>query len=533
MSSVPSPPPPRALHNYTALLQTRIAAGSARQLVFPNIFFSLLLTAAYLCIPHVGRPWVYRARWLVVLLGLALDLHCVATVSSVRVQCSFAAGLIAVFNVCLTWTWLVWTRPQWEARRIRRRKRSKMGSTGGEGDGGVSTAISSTSDALTSRYVQKSAAEHGEVSSGHEGWDKEWEYYWQPYPMNSIWERMDWVFDLLANFRGQGWSWSLSTNPPLPAHVQSDLEGRHIDPKSIPTTSSAGTRRFDTRGELLRHILPRFIAGYLVLDLLKVLLMKDPYFILGPNDYALPKHLAWMNPLCLKTWREIEGLAAIYTALTMIFILSPLFFHVILGPKFLGINGEIWQYPWFFGDGSIALTKGLSGVWNGLWHQCFRQIFAAPMQYLTDKKFIKPGTTTARMVGLAIAFSISGLLHGAGSITLIPPTRPWNSVLFFLLQGVGVAVQTSFCSLFEPQIRTLPVAVRKAGNLTFVYVWSFYTSPLLLDDLARGGIWLYEPVPISPLRGLGFGQEGDGWWWINHAGWWYTGKHWWESGLPL
>jgi len=292
-------------------------------------------------------------------------------------------------------------------------------------------------------------------------------------------------------------------------------------------------RRFDTRRELLRYVLPRFIAGYILLVLLKVVLMTDPYFILGPNNYALPNHLAWMNPFWLKAWREIESLLAIYTALATFFALPPLVFHIILGPKYIGIKGEIWRYPWDWGDGNIALTKGLPGIWNGVWHQWFRQIFSAPTLYLTEKRFIKPRTPTARLVGLAIAFSISGLLHGAGSISLIPPTKPWNPMLFFLLQAVGIALQTSFCRLFQAQIRNLPVAARKVGNLAYAVTWLFYTSPLLLDDLARGGIWLYELVPNIPLQALGLGQEGDGWWCTHHAGWWYTGRHWWESGIPL
>jgi hypothetical protein len=33
-----------------------------------------------------------------------------------------------------------------------------------------------------------------------------------------------------------------------------------------------------------------------------------------------------------------------------------------------------------------------------------------------------------------------------------------------------------------------------------------------------GVLVIYEPIPISPLRGLGFGVEGDGWWCWKHVG---------------
>jgi len=59
----------------------------------------------------------------------------------------------------------------------------------------------------------------------------------------------------------------------------------------------------------------------------------------------------------------------------------------------------------------------------------------------------------------------------------------------------------------------------------------YFTAPLLVDDFARGGIWLFEPVPFSLFRGLGLGSEGDGWWccggglveWRSGEGWWDTG----------
>ncbi|TKA71366.1 hypothetical protein B0A49_04375 [Cryomyces minteri] len=49
----------------------------------------------------------------------------------------------------------------------------------------------------------------------------------------------------------------------------------------------------------------------------------------------------------------------------------------------------------------------------------------------------------------------------------------------------------------------VPKVFWKVVNFAFVHVWFYYTSPLLVDDFAKGGIWLFEPIPISPLRGLG------------------------------
>lgn len=56
------------------------------------------------------------------------------------------------------------------------------------------------------------------------------------------------------------------------------------------------------------------------------------------------------------------------------------------------------------------------------------------------------------------------------------------------------------------------MGVGRLVRLVYVHVWFYHTAPLLMDDFARGGLWLYEPAPISPLRALGLGVRGDGWW---------------------
>ena len=76
--------------------------------------------------------------------------------------------------------------------------------------------------------------------------------------------------------------------------------------------------------------------------------------------------------------------------------------------------------------------------------------------------------------------------------------------------------------------------VRMFGNFAATYTWLYYTAPLLVDDFAKGGIWLFEPIPFSPLRGLGFGAEGEGWWcWHGRLIGWHHGARWWQSGISF
>jgi hypothetical protein len=129
--------------------------------------------------------------------------------------------------------------------------------------------------------------------------------------------------------------------------------------------------------------------------------------------------------------------------------------------------------------------------------------------------------------------------------------RSETPVVFFLLQAVGVAVQRGLGLLLRRLFvlvrrssattpPTKPVAfprwLRRAGNLLFTLAWLHFTGWGLIDDMSRAGIWLFEPVPVSPLRMMGLGVPGEKWWrWEGgyYGFGWYKGNTWWESGLRL
>jgi hypothetical protein len=180
------------------------------------------------------------------------------------------------------------------------------------------------------------------------------------------------------------------------------------------------------------------------------------------------------------------------------------------------------------------LTKGLNGLWGSWWHQTFRFVFSTPTNYFISNKYFSPRSQLAKISALLFAFGISGFLHAGGSVSQFPATYPTHPPIFFMLQAVGILLQATFCSIFHPYLKMLPGWLRKSGNLAFTLFWMFETGWWLTDDFARGGIWLYEPIPVSVLRGLGFGDKGDGWWCWEYSGvGWYHGKRWWESGIAL
>lgn len=365
--------------------------------------------------------------------------------------------------------------------------------------------------------------------------DNNLEYYWQSYPTDSFKERVEWVFDLVVNFRMPGWNFAIPPLPGLPSGIASKL-GEPISPTANSPISSVGMIRYDTRRALLAARILYFAAGYFALDILKTLMMTDPYFVFGPTTYALPPHLAFLasSPFSLNFFHQLISALCIILSLEMVFMMAPLGLSILLGPSILGQTAHAWYYPTTWGSWSSVLDKGLNGLWGSWWHQTFRFAFAAPTNFLVANGYIKPHTNTTRTLSLLFAFGISGILHSAGSISQFPLSKPTSSLIFFMCQALGITIQTLFCALSKPLIAKVPRSLRRIGNLVFVLGWLLYTGFWLTDDFARGGIWLYEPVPISIMRGMGLGERDAGWWCWEHFGVsWYSGEHWWEGGIAI
>jgi hypothetical protein len=129
------------------------------------------------------------------------------------------------------------------------------------------------------------------------------------------------------------------------------------------------------------------------------------------------------------------------------------------------------------------------------------------------------------------------MLHAAGSYTTWPETRPISgSFSFFVLQAVGTGIETVAKKWLAKKgvLQKVPVSIKRTLTVLWVLAWMTITAPLLVNDLARSGIWLFEPVPFSFIRLFGYRMEGQGAWaWRGRLLWWHTGKYWWQSGIAF
>lgn len=318
-----------------------------------------------------------------------------------------------------------------------------------------------------------------------------------------------------------------------------------MDLNSIPLCTRQGYRRYTTSREWVRIKLIPMIVGYFALDFLSVIMMKDPYFILGPElapvaPVAMPRVLASLPAPLLFLYRSLVCFSAVLLAIELIITSYQLLTHLLVR-RLLGTRSELWHYPCVYGSFVYGvLDKGMVGFWGVWWHQTFRVAFSAPSAWLGRRGYVDPRSAKGKALAGLIAFAQSGFLHALGSVSCLPPGRPWAPPVFFLLSWVGVFVQTAGCAALQTygvySKATTPVWARRAGNLLFAFVWLNATQYFFCDDMSRSGIWLLEPVPVSLFRALGLGRPGDSWWRWDPAlwpRWWDGGRAWWQSGIAL
>ncbi|KAJ5908429.1 hypothetical protein N7495_001111 [Penicillium taxi] len=309
-------------------------------------------------------------------------------------------------------------------------------------------------------------------------------FHWQSYPAK-LSHRVDWCAGLLFNLRGPEWNWRVTRLGPLPRSVYAQLHSRFISGE-IHALDDHIAIDGKTR---LRDAFYTFLKAYLVLDILKAVMMRDPYFR-GEDTIqaALPFPLFYFGffPFAARFYRCFLSCMGVYVALNYVTSLNPLFF-LGLSRSFPSLSrsltaaplDEAWLYAETFGPfGSSVLDHGLGGVWGRWWHQLFRCGFTAPTRWIFSilpKKWSN-NLGMKRAASVVIAFSISGFVHACGSYTQITHTRPiYGPFLFFFMQGIAVVAENIFQTIIFPNapISNTPRWLQRTTNAVFVFFGSF------------------------------------------------------------
>ncbi|KAF2756069.1 hypothetical protein EJ05DRAFT_512632 [Pseudovirgaria hyperparasitica] len=507
-----------------------VAEGKYAPFTLLLTLLPVLLAYAYFLLPHLLSYLVY------------VNIH----YRNKKVATAFAVGLVSTWTLLWFGVMMLVYDPQTEFKRVEwggRRRPAKETMVDRSKNG---RRRASSYQNLHDAIVHETTQPYKDSYCPDTGM---YYYKWQHYPEESFSKRLLWVTDLLANFRAIAWNFHVPGPPPPPQAVQDELQYYTKEQQTKIGDSKLGadgTQGYSTRKELLQKNLRLLLLGYMKLDFLKVVLMKDPYFW-GYTDAAPPSYYPTIvaeTPFIVKSSRLIFTMVGVWVAIETIFSLSPLFFSGLLGPKWIGAHAEPWVYPDTWGSFSNIYDRGLFGFWGSFWHQTFRFAFEAPSKPIIRVFGVDKKSTSALLIRLFTAFCLSGLMHGMGSYTsagntIVGNTSPLTgSFLYFLLQPLGLMLERFGISLVRKTglSQRTPKRAAQVFRFIWVYTWLHSTSSLLADDFARAGIWLFEPCPISPLRGLGLGVEGDGLFtWGPPSEWlyYYNSGKWWSSGYHL
>ncbi|KAK2767148.1 hypothetical protein FQN53_006576 [Emmonsiellopsis sp. PD_33] len=541
--------PPQPYEAFVSALQSRfdqaLGDGQISPFIFPHDFgpiFILILTLL-IKIPRNGP-----LKFINYLSFGYISYLSILNISRVRMQSGGTGNMIGVmftYQIVLSASLLVFNNPQRDFKRI---ERSTIFQRIEEVPGGsrpitktsvVALENNGTSDnSLKLRSALDQAAEATTTSQSAPGKTQEiFTLRWQSYP-DTFSHRLSWVMDLTQNLRGAGWNWRIHTAPKFPGPVSKQLD-RSLRGVSKPeVTNPADTYAFT------RAIISQVAVGYMALDILRVLVKIDPYFwgvVTTPPPPPL-NSLGTFTNTATQAYRVLVTALAVTaavsfqsSAMTLLTILISTYIPSIRTWTLTPIEAP-WMYPPTFGPFSATLDHGLQGFWGQSWHQLFRFTFTQPGIWLTAhlphplrKPLIK------RTIHLTTTFAISGLVHATGSYTQVPSTNPTHVFLLFILQVPAILFQTLVAEHVIPRLPFQPPRwLRRLTNLLFALAVAFFTGLLGADDFAKGGMWLVEPVPVSLVRGLGFGRvEGERWWWLWGAKWFrlWRGERWWEVGV--
>lgn len=560
------------IQQYQVQFEADLKEGHISPFLYPQGSLGVFILIIYLLIPQHHFSLIRYARIPVFVFIICFQVFIIRTCRSMRWAIGFGIGILSAWAIVWSAALILFTDPQNNFRRIQSRSQPKRPEED-HATKRTSLPINNSLSEVTGRAGQYPNGKANGAYQPHDSWNgnQPWirrtyesknhglnevgvrsrvqdaspirlgEYYWERYPLESFSERVRWVADLVSNFRGIGWNWQIPGLLGPPQDVQNHLDGSKTvrSERSAYLRGSRGNRTYYIRASLLRRKLVTFLIFYILLDICKVVMMRDPYFwgrVNNPPPIYLPQFLR-DSAVLTRAYRLVLTLVAMELSLQAIFSMAPLFFVGVLGPKYIKVRGEPWMYPDFWGSFMMVLEKGLAGWWGGWWHQTFRFAFGAPSRWIIERSGVNKRSQPAKILELIVAFTLSGFLHACGSYTQLPLTHPLRGpFLFFSLQPFGIILQTVMERWLtrSGMSKHSPTALRWGANFLYVHIWFYFTAPLLTDDFSRGGLWLYEPVPISPLRGLGLGLKEEGWWcWGGSTPRWHKGNRWWKSGLAL
>jgi Membrane bound O-acyl transferase family len=245
------------------------------------------------------------------------------------------------------------------------------------------------------------------------------------------------ALDLTCNLRGIGWSWS---HRPFPS--------------------------ISTRSTSIPVILAKLLFKLVVFDASQYLVQYLRPSVDVPAGDTLFDPTLNMVPRC--AW------AALYTLFegVVVFVTMDVAYHMSTLVGRILLRQSAWQWPPIFNR--PWMSTSITELWGFRWHQMFRYLFVTFGS--------RPGGALLGRVGALMgAFAMSGVVHDLGMWGFGRGTEFSTVGGFFLLMGVGAALEHGFKF----------VTGRRVGGLwgwTWTMAWTICWGTMMIDAWARRGI---------------------------------------------
>jgi len=252
------------------------------------------------------------------------------------------------------------------------------------------------------------------------------------------------AFDLLCNPRGIGWSWS------------------H---QPFPNTS--------TRSTYIAVVLAKLVFKLVAFDASQYIVQYlRPTVDVPAGDTLFDPTLSFVPRCAWATLYTLCGGVVVFATVDVAYHISMLVGRVLL-------RQAAWQWPPLF-DRPWTSTS-IKDFWGFRWHQFFRHMFVIFGS--------RPGCALLGRPGALVgAFTVSAVMHDVGTWGVGRGTEFCTVGGFFLLMGVGAALEHGFKQ----------VTGRRVGGLwgwAWTMGWTISWGTLMIDAWARRGMFAADFFP--------------------------------------
>ena len=261
------------------------------------------------------------------------------------------------------------------------------------------------------------------------------------------------ALDLVCNLRGIGWSWSYKPFPSL-----------------------------KTRSTSIPVILAKLLFKLVLFDASQYLVQYfRPTANVPAGDTLFDPTLSMVPRYAWAAFYTLFGGIVVFMSVDVAYHMATLVGRILL-------RQSAWQWPPLF-DRPWTSTS-VTDCWGFRWHQLFRHVFVVFGS--------RPGRALLGRPGmLAGAFMVSAVLHDLGMWGLGRGTEFSTVGGFFLLMGLGAALEHAFEQLTG----------RRVGGLlgwAWTMVWTFSWGSLMIDAWARRGMIAADflPYQLRPGKSL-------------------------------